>query len=75
MAKSESKLTPSRKKDNSLSDIQSDTALQGEDFYQMVSEAAYYRAEKRDFVDGHEMADWIAAEEEIIALQKESLVA
>ncbi len=75
MAKSESKLTPTPKKDDSLSDIQSDTALQGEDFFQMVSEAAYYRAEKRDFAEGHEVDDWIAAEEEIIALQKESLVA
>ena len=75
MAKSQSKLTLATQKENSLSDIYSDTALQGEDFYQMVSEAAYYRAEKRDFVSGYELEDWVAAEEEILALQKESLVA
>ena len=75
MAKSQSKLTLATQKEDSLSDIYSDTALQGEDFYQMVSEAAYYRAEKRDFVSGYELEDWVAAEEEILALQKESLVA
>ena len=75
MAKSQSKLTLATQKEDSLSGISSDTALQGEDFYQMVSEAAYYRAEKRDFVSGYELEDWVAAEAEILALQKESLVA
>ena len=75
MAKSQSKLTLAIQKEDLLSDINSDTALQGEDFYQMVSEAAYYRAEKRDFVSGYELEDWVAAEAEILALQKESLVA
>ncbi|NOR71364.1 MAG: DUF2934 domain-containing protein [Methylomarinum sp.] len=75
MAKSESKITLVTQKKDALSDINSDTELQGEDFYKMVSEAAYYRAEKRNFASGYEMEDWIAAEEEIIALQKESLVA
>jgi len=31
----------------------------------MVEEAAYYRAEKRNFAPGHEAADWAAAEKEI----------
>ena len=75
MAKSQSKLTLATNKEDSLSDINSDTVLQGEDFYQMVSEAAYYRAEKRDFVSGYELEDWAAAEAEILALQQESLVA
>ncbi len=70
-----SKLTLTPKKEDSLSDLNSDTALQGEDFYQMVSEAAYYRAEKRDFVSGYELEDWVAAEAEILALQQESIAA
>lgn len=75
MAKSQSKLTLATNKEDSLSDINSDIALQGEDFYQMVSEAAYYRAEKRDFVSGCELEDWVAAEAEILALQQESIAA
>lgn len=75
MAKSESKLTLATKKTTHTSNVNTHTVLQDEDFYQMVSEAAYYRAEKRDFVSGHEMEDWIAAEAEIIAQQNESLVA
>ncbi len=75
MKKSPSKHTLATQKGDLLSDINSDTALQGEDFYQMVSEAAYYRAEKRDFVSGCELEDWVAAEAEILALQKESLAA
>lgn len=75
MALSTSKKSPEKKQKPSLSDIKANTALQGEDFYRMVSEAAYYRAEKRDFASGQEMDDWIAAEAEIQDLQKENLVA
>ncbi len=31
----------------------------------MINEAAYYKAEKRNFVPGHEQADWADAEREI----------
>jgi hypothetical protein len=31
----------------------------------MVSEAAYFRAERRGFLPGHEIEDWLAAEEEV----------
>jgi hypothetical protein len=31
----------------------------------MIAEAAYFRAEKRGFVPGHELEDWLAAEAEI----------
>lgn len=37
------------------------------DLGQMISEAAYYRAEKRGFAPGYEMEDWIAAEIELHA--------
>lgn len=33
----------------------------------MVSEAAYYRAQKRGFEPGRELEDWLAAEAEINA--------
>jgi hypothetical protein len=31
----------------------------------MVSDQAYLKAEKRGFISGHEMDDWLAAEEEV----------
>jgi hypothetical protein len=33
--------------------------------YNMIAEAAYYRAEKRGFQEGDPVEDWLAAEEEI----------
>jgi hypothetical protein len=33
--------------------------------YEMIAEAAYFRAAERRFAPGHEMDDWIAAEKEI----------
>ena len=32
---------------------------------QMISEAAYYRAQRRGFAPGRELDDWVAAEAEI----------
>lgn len=34
----------------------------------LIAEAAYYKAEKRDFAGGSELGDWIEAEAEIDAL-------
>jgi Protein of unknown function (DUF2934) len=31
----------------------------------MIAEAAYYRAERRDFAPGHELDDWLEAEAEL----------
>ena len=31
----------------------------------MIAEAAYYRAEKREFAPGHELEDWLEAEAEL----------
>jgi hypothetical protein len=31
----------------------------------MIREAAYFRAEHREFAPGHELEDWLAAEREI----------
>jgi hypothetical protein len=33
--------------------------------HSLIEEAAYYRAEKRGFMPGHELEDWLAAEEEM----------
>lgn len=41
-----------------------------QDFQEMISQAAYYKAEQRGFVPGFEEEDWLLAEEEIIAMQK-----
>ena len=38
--------------------------------YQMIAEAAYFRAADRDFAPGHEIDDWIAAEKEIDLMLK-----
>ncbi|MBU6459986.1 MAG: DUF2934 domain-containing protein [Proteobacteria bacterium] len=35
------------------------------EFKKMVSEAAYYRAEKRGFVGGDQNEDWLIAEIEV----------
>jgi hypothetical protein len=35
-----------------------------EERYRMISELAYFKAEKRGFVPGHEEKDWLEAEKE-----------
>ena len=37
-----------------------------EDRYQMIAEAAYYRAEQRGFEIGEDEVDWLEAEQELI---------
>ena len=36
----------------------------------MIAEAAYYRAQKRRFVPGAEVLDWLEAEKEVDALTR-----
>jgi len=36
-----------------------------EEKYHLIAEAAYYHAERRSFVPGYEMEDWLNAESEI----------
>ncbi|NOQ14008.1 MAG: DUF2934 domain-containing protein [Methyloprofundus sp.] len=66
-------LTHTNEKQASVYDINSDTILQAESFYQMLSKSDYYRTEKRGFISGYEMDDWAKAELEIQASQKENL--
>ena len=37
----------------------------GEERHQLIAEAAYFRAERRNFVSGYELEDWKEAEAEI----------
>lgn len=41
------------------------TAIDTDTFREMVEERAYSKAEKRGFASGHELEDWLEAEEEI----------
>ena len=41
------------------------TASFPEDRFQQIAVAAYYRAERRGFAQGDELADWLEAEKEI----------
>ena len=36
------------------------------ELYEMICEAAYYRAERRGFTPGLEAEDWLAAEAEVL---------
>jgi hypothetical protein len=40
------------------------------ELYDMISEAAYYRAEKRGFTPGLEAEDWVQAEREVLERMK-----
>ena len=40
-------------------------ANNGRDRQAMIAEGAYLRAEKRSFCPGHELDDWLAAEQEV----------
>ena len=41
------------------------TAIRDGERQAMISQAAYYRAERRGFEPGHEVEDWLAAEQDI----------
>lgn len=42
--------------------------VSADDRQRFIAEAAYFRSEKRGFIEGSELADWIEAEAEIDAL-------
>ena len=39
--------------------------VSGEERHQLIAEAAYFRAERRNFAPGNELEDWLDAESEI----------
>ena len=47
-------------------------ARAGEDRYRMIAEAAYFLAERRGFLPGGELQDWLAAELEVDEILAES---
>lgn len=49
--------------------------VSAEECRMMISQAAYFRAEQRGFAPGHEVEDWLAAEQEIKRTQPSSAVA
>ena len=40
----------------------------GQQLQEMIAEAAYYKAEQRDFIQGLEDLDWFEAEKEVTAV-------
>lgn len=48
-----------------LAAIPSGTGISNEEKRQLIAEVAYYRAEKRNFVPGYELDDWLSAEAEV----------
>jgi hypothetical protein len=57
-----------RKRSGSNTKSDSTTTISAADRLRMIETAAYYRAERRGFVSGHEADDWLFAETEIDAL-------
>ena len=45
----------------------SDTAQYNSDLQAMIAEAAYFKSEKRGFMPGFEITDWLDAERELAA--------
>ncbi len=41
------------------------TAVTNEERHQLIAEAAYFRAERRNFTPGYELEDWLDAEAEV----------
>ncbi len=41
------------------------TGVASEERQQLIAEAAYFRAERRNFVPGYELEDWLEAETEV----------
>ncbi len=49
-------------------EAQPDPALSAQERDRLIAQAAYFRAEKRGFVPGCELQDWIEAEAEVLRL-------
>jgi hypothetical protein len=52
--------------------IDPDAAWGDEDRLEMIASNAYYRAERRGFLPGYELADWLEAEREVDAMLRRS---
>jgi hypothetical protein len=68
-------IKPGKTKMESAAAIPAAAEVTPEERYQLISEAAYYHAERRSFVPGYELDDWLNAEAEIeIKLSKSDAV-
>ena len=54
-----------RKKTRNRVQTTARTSVSPEERHAMIAEGAYLRAERRGFIGGHEVADWVAAEREV----------
>ncbi len=73
MSKEKSKNTAEKKVPAEAVVTEGKTSITSRQRYQMIAEAAYFRAEKRGFVGGDAAQDWREAEEEIDALFQKQL--
>jgi len=64
--------TAARKASGTTGSAANERAWAGEDRYRMIAEAAYFRAERRGFVSGSELQDWLDAEIEVDELLGDS---
>ena len=55
----------SSKKELSIIPGKKNTQIHNKQVNEMVAEAAYYRAEKRNFTEGSDLKDWLEAERAI----------
>ena len=55
----------SKNPDTSSKSQKSISAPSEQQIYLMIAEAAYFKAERRDFVPGFEYQDWVEAENEV----------
>lgn len=58
----------------SPADATGTAAITDEHRHQMIATAAYYRAERRGFLDGDSVADWLEAEAQIDRMLEQSLI-
>jgi hypothetical protein len=56
----EKKMTNSHSQQSSHKEV-----IEPDEFRKMIAEHAYYKAEKRGFAAGHEIDDWLEAEQEL----------
>ena len=57
-----------RKTTDATGPISASTTVSNEERHQLISRAAYLRAEQRNFAPGCELEDWLIAEAEIDSL-------
>ena len=65
---SEKKISQKKKKIQTVKTKRISPFKSDQDYYEMIAEAAYYKAEQRGFIPGFEEEDWLEAENEIMSM-------